>query len=81
VGSVILKRLEDAQADNDPIFGVIAGTYTNHCGQTVSITRPDSRDQIDVFKKIIRHANVDPLSLSYVCNPSLKMLFLGLTLR
>ncbi|TLD37529.1 6-deoxyerythronolide-B synthase [Venturia nashicola] len=66
VGSVILKRLEDAENDDDPIFGVIAGTYTNHCGQTVSITRPHSGDQEAVFKKIIRHANVNPLALSYV---------------
>ncbi|KFY68272.1 hypothetical protein V496_01192 [Pseudogymnoascus sp. VKM F-4515 (FW-2607)] len=66
VGSVILKRLEDAQADNDPIFGVIAGAYTNHCGQTDSITRPHEGDQTSVFKRIIRHANVNPLDISYV---------------
>lgn len=66
MGSVILKRLEDAQADNDPIFGVIAGAYTNHCGQTDSITRPHEGDQTSVFKRIIRHANVNPLDISYV---------------
>ncbi|KAK3368613.1 polyketide synthase [Podospora didyma] len=66
VGSVILKRLEDAQADNDPIFGVIAGTNTNHCGQTDSITRPHEGDQSSVFKRIMRYANVDPLDISYV---------------
>jgi naphtho-gamma-pyrone polyketide synthase len=66
VGSIILKRLEDAQADNDPIFGVIAGAYTNHCGQTDSITRPHEGDQTSVFKRIIRHANVNPLDVSYV---------------
>lgn len=61
-----MKRLEDAVNDKDPIFGVIAGAQTNHSGQTVSITRPHSGDQEAVFKKIIRHANVDPLALSYV---------------
>jgi naphtho-gamma-pyrone polyketide synthase len=66
VGSVILKRLDDAQADNDPIFGVIAGAYTNHCGQTESITRPHEGDQTSVFKRIMRHANVNPLDISYV---------------
>lgn len=45
VGAVILKRLGDAQADNEPIFGVIAGFSTNYCGQTVSITRPHEGDQ------------------------------------
>ncbi|KAL2012344.1 hypothetical protein VTN00DRAFT_5062 [Thermoascus crustaceus] len=66
VGAVILKRLEDAQADNDPIFGVIAGANTNHCGQTDSITRPHEGDQASVFKRIIRYANVNPLDISYV---------------
>ncbi|KAK3681664.1 polyketide synthase [Podospora appendiculata] len=66
VATVILKRLEDAQADNDPIFGVIAGTNTNHCGQTDSITRPHEGDQSSVFKRIMRYANVDPLDVSYI---------------
>ncbi len=66
VGSVILKRLEDAQADNDPIFGVIAGATTNHCGQTDSITRPHEGDQTSVFNHIMRHANVKPLDVSYI---------------
>ncbi|KAL1963919.1 hypothetical protein VTN77DRAFT_7725 [Rasamsonia byssochlamydoides] len=66
VGSVILKRLEDAEADNDPIFGVIVGAYTNHCGQTDSITRPHEGDQASVFKRIMRHAGVNPLDISYI---------------
>ncbi len=66
VGTVILKRLEDAEADNDPIFGVIVGTNTNHCGQTDSITRPHEGDQSSVFKRILRHSNIDPLDVSYV---------------
>ncbi|KAK3303871.1 polyketide synthase [Chaetomium strumarium] len=66
VATVILKRLEDAEADNDPIFGVIVGTATNHCGQTDSITRPHEGDQASVFKRIMRYADVDPLDISYV---------------
>ncbi|KAF4455874.1 Type I Iterative Polyketide synthase (PKS) [Fusarium albosuccineum] len=66
VGSVILKRLEDAEMDNDPIFGIISGATTNHCGQTDSITRPHEGDQTAVFKRIIRHAGVNPLDVSYV---------------
>lgn len=66
VGSVILKRLEDAQSDSDPIFGVIAGATTNHCGQTDSITRPHEGDQTSVFNRIMRHANVNPLDVSYI---------------
>lgn len=66
MGSVILKRLEDAEADNDPIFGVIVGSTTNHCGQTDSITRPHEGDQSSVFKRIMRYTNYDPLDVGYI---------------
>ncbi|KAI9370749.1 conidial yellow pigment biosynthesis polyketide synthase [Aspergillus egyptiacus] len=66
VGTVILKRLEDAQADNDPILGVIDGAYTNHSAEAVSITRPHVGAQAFIFKKLLNEANVDPKSISYV---------------
>ena len=66
VGTVILKRLEDAIADGDPVLGVIRGTNTNHCGQTDSITRPHEGDQASVFRRITRYAGMDPLDVSYV---------------
>ena len=66
VGAVILKRLEDAEADQDPIFGVIVGTNTNHCGQTDSITRPHEGDQASVFKRVMRYADVHPLDVGYI---------------
>ncbi|KAI9648860.1 hypothetical protein NHQ30_003501 [Ciborinia camelliae] len=66
VGAVILKRLEDAEADGDPIFGVIRGSYTNHCGQTDSITRPHEGDQLSVFQRVMRHADANPLDVSYI---------------
>lgn len=66
VASLVLKRLEDAQADNDPIYGVIAGVDTNHCGQTVSITRPHEGDQLSLFKRILRQSNTNPIDVSYV---------------
>ncbi|KAL4912427.1 ketoacyl-synt-domain-containing protein [Aspergillus aurantiobrunneus] len=66
VGSVILKRLDDAVADNDPIFGVIKGAFTNHCGRTDSITRPFEGDQAAVFNRIMRYTGLNPLDVGYV---------------
>ncbi|OAA35274.1 polyketide synthase [Metarhizium rileyi] len=66
VGSVILKRLEDAIADNDPIQGVIVGFDTNHCGQAESITRPHEGDQAALFQQILQRANYSPLDISVV---------------
>ena len=66
VASLVLKRLEDAEADQDPIFGVIRTVDTNHCGQTISITRPHQGDQLALFKRILRNTNTNPLDISYV---------------
>lgn len=66
VGTVILKRLEDAEADNDPIIGVINGAYTNHSAEAVSITRPHVGAQAFIFNKLLNEANVDPKSVSYI---------------
>jgi len=66
VGTVILKRLEDAIADNDPIQGLILGAYTNHSAEAESITRPHVGAQRAIFSKILDEAGVDPYSISYV---------------
>jgi naphtho-gamma-pyrone polyketide synthase len=66
VGSVILKRYEDAVADNDPIYGMIVGAHTNHCGQAESITRPHEGDQASVFNRVLRYTNQNPIEVSYV---------------
>lgn len=66
VGTVILKRLDDALADHDPILGVILGAYTNHSAESESITRPHVGAQRAIFRKILNQSGVDPYSVSYV---------------
>ena len=36
VGTIVLKRLKDAEADNDPIKGVIFRAFTNHSAEADS---------------------------------------------
>lgn len=66
VATVILKRLEDAELDGDPIFGTILGAYTNHSAEAVSMTRPHSGAQRAIFSKILTGAGVDNSEVSYV---------------
>ena len=66
VATVILKRLEDAEADNDPILGVILGTATNHSSDAVSITQPHAPTQESLYRKILGKASVDARDISYV---------------
>ncbi|KAL8717163.1 MAG: hypothetical protein Q9225_005573 [Loekoesia sp. 1 TL-2023] len=66
VGTVILKRLQDAISDGDPVVGVISGAYTNHSAEAESITRPHVGAQEDIFRKILHGAGVDPYDVGYV---------------
>ncbi|KAL2145509.1 hypothetical protein VTI28DRAFT_7145 [Corynascus sepedonium] len=66
IGTVILKRLDDALVDRDPILGVILGAYTNHSAESESITRPHVGAQRAIFNKILNQAAVDPYTVSYV---------------
>ncbi|PYI02699.1 putative polyketide synthase [Aspergillus sclerotiicarbonarius CBS 121057] len=66
VVTVILKRVEDAVAENDPILAVIRGTATNHSADAVSITHPHAGAQQYLFQKIMHGAGVDPREVDYV---------------
>ncbi|KAJ5698551.1 hypothetical protein N7462_000556 [Penicillium macrosclerotiorum] len=66
VVSLVMKRLEDAEADNDNILGVILGAATNHSAEAVSITHPHAGAQSHLFREVLRGAGVDPFDVSYV---------------
>nr|QDK64760.1 AshP [Aschersonia paraphysata] len=66
VATVLLKRLDDALLDGDPIFGTILGAYTNHSAEAVSMTRPHSGAQRAIFSRILNAASVDGSDVSYV---------------
>lgn len=66
VATVILKRLGDAVADNDPILGVILGTATIHSPEAVSITQPHAPTQEFLYRKILRNTGVDARDISYI---------------
>ena len=66
VGSIVMKRLEDAEADNDNILGIILAAATNHSAEAMSITRPHTGAQSDLCRKMMSRAGVDPLSVRFV---------------
>ncbi|KAF4536149.1 Beta-ketoacyl synthase [Lasiodiplodia theobromae] len=66
VGSIVMKRLEDAEADNDNILGVILGAATNHSAEAVSITHPHAGAQSYLYRQMMSSAGVDPLDVSFV---------------
>ncbi len=65
-GVVVLKRLSDAQADQDTILAVIRGSATNQDGQSNGLTAPSKLAQEAVIRQALAHARIDPLRVSYV---------------
>lgn len=65
-GAVVLKRLEDAIADQDPIWAVIRGSAVNQDGLSNGITAPNGPSQQMVIRQALDNAGVTPDQISYV---------------
>ncbi|ASS70206.1 type I polyketide synthase [Bacillus atrophaeus] len=66
-GAVILKTLEDAEADGDHIYAVIKGTAVNNDGsRKVGYTAPSTKGQVTAIKTALHIAEVDPETITYV---------------
>lgn len=66
IGSVAIKRLDDAVADNDKILATIIAGATNHSCDAVSITHPHVGAQKDNYRQVLLQAGVNPLEVSHV---------------
>lgn len=66
VGTLVVKRLADAEADNDRILAVILDTATNHSANAVSITHPHAGTQEILFASVMESAGIDPHDVNYV---------------
>jgi len=65
-GIVILKRLSDAQQNNDKIFAVIKGSAVNQDGASSGLTVPNGLAQEKVIAKALANANVQPHEIDYI---------------
>lgn len=63
---VALKRLSDALADGDPIWGVIRGTAVNHDGRSAGLTTPNPTAQRMAIESALADANVDPSDVGLI---------------
>lgn len=66
IASIVIKKLEDAEKDNDNVLGVIRAAATNHSANAVSITHPHAGHQSDLYKLVLGRAGIDPLDISFV---------------
>ncbi|WP_315823373.1 polyketide synthase [Paraflavitalea speifideaquila] len=65
-GLILLKPLEQALADKDPIYGIIKGSAVNHGGKTYSLTYPNPDAQRDVIIAAQQMAGVTPDTIGYI---------------
>lgn len=65
-GVVIIKPLERAQADGDPIYAVIRGTAVTQDGRTNGITVPNQFAQEAAMSQAYQRAGVAPKEVQYV---------------
>lgn len=65
-GALVLKRLKDAEADRDHIYGIIIGSGINQDGKTNGITAPSAKSQMDLERDIYETYGIHPESISYV---------------
>ncbi|KAI0802195.1 polyketide synthase [Xylaria sp. FL0064] len=63
VGSVVIKRLEDALADNDNILATILSGNTNHSAESASITQPHVGAQIANYRRVMDKAGTSPFDV------------------
>lgn len=66
VATLILKPLNDALRDGDPIRAVIRETLLNQDGKTPTITSPSQAAQEDLVRSCYKSAGLDPSKTTYV---------------
>ncbi|MEN8212461.1 MAG: beta-ketoacyl synthase N-terminal-like domain-containing protein, partial [Thermodesulfobacteriota bacterium] len=66
VGMLVLKRLKDAENDQDRIYAVIKGIGTSSDGRTSAIYAPEAKGQIKALNEAYNEAGIDPSTIELV---------------
>ena len=65
-GVLALRPLADAQAEGDPILGVIRGSAVGHNGFSSGLTAPNPKAQEEVIRRAVELAGLQPADIDYV---------------
>ena len=66
VAAVVLRRLDDALADGQPIYAVVRSSVTNHDGRSNGITAPNRLSQAALMRRALQLAQVDAGEIGFV---------------
>ena len=64
-GAILLKPLDAALRDGDPIRAIVRGTSSNQDGKTPGISFPSREAQEDVILRNFRRSRIDPTAIGY----------------
>ena len=65
-GIVVLKRLAEAEADGDRIWGVVRGSALNQDGASPGLTVPSGPAQEKVIEAALKRAGLQPADVDYL---------------
>ena len=66
VAAVVLRRLDDAVADGQPIYAVVKSSVANHDGRSNGITAPSRRSQVELMRRALSLAEVEAGQIGFV---------------
>jgi acyl transferase domain-containing protein/NADP-dependent 3-hydroxy acid dehydrogenase YdfG/acyl carrier protein len=66
IGMLVLRRLEDAERDGNPIYAVIRGCGTSSDGRARSIYAPRAEGQVKAYRRAYQQAGYGPESVELV---------------
>ena len=65
-GLLVLKKLERAMIDRDPILAIIPGSGINQNLNSVPITTPHQGSQVDMLQKVVLRSAINSYDVSYM---------------
>ncbi|MGE7955636.1 beta-ketoacyl synthase N-terminal-like domain-containing protein [Pseudomonas sp. NPDC089530] len=66
LGVVMLKRLSQAERDNDTILGVIKGLSVRHGGKSLYLTAPNAEIHCETIAEALEQAGLQPGDIDYL---------------
>ena len=66
IATIVLKRLNDALGNGEPIRAVIRATAINQDGRTAGLTKPSSQAQAELHRSVFANSTLCPQDIGYV---------------
>jgi acyl transferase domain-containing protein/enoyl-CoA hydratase/carnithine racemase/acyl carrier protein len=64
--AIVLKPLQQAQADGDPIWGVIRSIGVNQDGRTNGFSAPSAQAQAELARRVLERGGIRPEEITYI---------------